>query len=124
MNDYQLTENFHLTEFQCHGKDCCGGSVKVNKKLVTMLQHMRTCLNQPLVITSGYRCKSHNHDVGGVPDSPHMQGIAADIVCPEGYTVEEFAEYCLLHGFTGVGAYHEKNFVHVDVRSGKQVRFQ
>jgi hypothetical protein len=33
-------------------------------------------------IDSGYRCPALNQAIGGVPTSKHMQGLAADFVCP------------------------------------------
>ena len=120
LNHFQLTENFNLREFQC--KHC--GQVKISSRLVAMLEALRQKLGVPFMITSGYRCDDHNMRVGGAINSYHVQGLACDIACPKGFTVEEFANICLKHGFTGVGAYPAQNFVHVDVRPGKQIRFQ
>lgn len=121
LNHFQLTENFNLREFQCK---CGCETVKIDDRLVSMLEALRRELKVPLVITSGYRCYKHNKRVGGVDNSYHTQGLACDIACPEYLTVEEFTNICLRHGFTGVGAYPAQNFVHVDVRPGRQVRFQ
>lgn len=77
----------------------------------------------PFLITSGYRCKAHNANVGGAKNSFHVQGLACDIACPQGFTVEEFTGICSRHGFS-VGAYPVQNFVHVDVRPGPKIRFQ
>jgi zinc D-Ala-D-Ala carboxypeptidase len=38
--------------------------------------------NAPMLITSGYRCPEINDRVGGAKDSAHLQGWAADFVCP------------------------------------------
>ena len=46
---------------------------------VLILEPLRTALNEPILINSGYRCKELNKAVGGVPDSHHLQGLAADI---------------------------------------------
>lgn len=121
MNNFQLTENFNLKEFQCK---CGCETVKVSSELVNKLQVLRTKVGKPLVITSGFRCEKHNKAVGGVDSSYHTKGMAADVACPSGYTVEKFARMCQDVGFTGVGAYPDKNFVHVDVRPGKPIRFQ
>lgn len=123
-NHFQITEHFNLREFQCKGVDCCGNAVKISSRLISKLEALRQEMRVPFVITSGFRCKEHNARVGGAKNSFHVQGLAADIACPEGFTVEEFAQICLKHGFTGVGAYPAQNFVHVDVRSGPQIRFQ
>lgn len=120
MNNIHLTEHFNLREFSC--EHC--GQVKISSKLITMLEALRQKLGVPLIINSGYRCPTHNANVGGAKNSYHVQGLACDIACPKGFTVEEFTQICLDHGFTGVGAYPNQNFVHVDVRPGKQIRFQ
>ena len=50
------------------------------KELVTdFVQPLRTAWGRPLVISSGYRCKELNTAVGGVYNSAHMRGYAADI---------------------------------------------
>lgn len=118
-----MTEHFNLREFQCK---CGCGTVKISSRLVSMLEALRQKLGVPFVITSGYRCPAHNSSasVGSNSTSNHPKGLACDIACPTGYTVEEFTHICLAHGFTGVGAYPAQNFVHVDVRPGRQVRFQ
>ncbi len=120
-NHFQVAEHFNLREFQCK---CGCGTVKISSRLVSVLEALRQELGVPFVITSGYRCDDHNMRVGGAINSYHVQGLACDIACPRGYTVEEFAKICLDHGFTGVGAYPSQGFVHVDVRPGKQIRFQ
>ncbi len=52
--------------------------------LVTrVLQPLRTAWGRPLVINSGYRSPELNAAVGGVPDSQHVRGEAADIAAPD-----------------------------------------
>lgn len=52
------------------------------RKTAQMLERVRTLLGQPITISSGYRCPALNAAVGGVPDSAHLYGQAADILCP------------------------------------------
>jgi len=47
------------------------------------LEKVRALLGAPLHIDSGYRCPALNKAVGGVPDSAHVQGYAADFVCQD-----------------------------------------
>ena len=51
--------------------------------LANGLEQIRALLGQPMHIDSGYRCPALNKAVGGVPDSAHIQGYAADFVCPD-----------------------------------------
>ena len=46
---------------------------------VEVLQPIRDAWGQPIVITSGYRCPALNKAVGGVKNSQHVLGQAADI---------------------------------------------
>ncbi len=53
-------------------------------RLAAFLEEVRAALGgHPLQITSGYRCPALNKAVGGVADSAHLFGLAADFVCPE-----------------------------------------
>lgn len=48
--------------------------------IVYCLQPVRELLRKPVVITSGFRCPQLNKLVGGVANSQHMTGCAADFV--------------------------------------------
>ena len=56
-----------------------------------MLERIRTTLNCPVVVTSGYRCEALNLAVGGSSTSDHPRGHAADIVSPRYGTATEVA---------------------------------
>lgn len=46
---------------------------------VEVLQPIRDAWNKPIVVSSGYRCPKLNASVGGVKNSQHVLGQAADI---------------------------------------------
>lgn len=73
-NNEQLTEHFNKREFECR---CCH-DVKVSSKLVEELEYIRQYLDAPIIILSGYRCEKHNKEVGGLKNSLHTMGAAAD----------------------------------------------
>lgn len=51
--------------------------------LAQMLERIRAALGGvPIVVSSGYRCPVLNKAVGGVPESHHTLGYAADIEAP------------------------------------------
>ena len=47
-----------------------------------LLDPIREAWGEPIVVSSGYRCKELNTLVGGVKNSHHMLGCAADITAP------------------------------------------
>lgn len=49
--------------------------------LCQLLEFIRCAVGRPLVISSGFRCPELNKLVGGVVNSQHTKGLAADIVC-------------------------------------------
>ncbi len=44
-----------------------------------VLEPLRSRWREPIIVTSGFRCPKVNKAVGGVPNSQHLQGQAADI---------------------------------------------
>jgi hypothetical protein len=47
-----------------------------------LLDPIREAWGEPIVVSSGYRCKELNALVGGAKNSHHMLGCAADITAP------------------------------------------
>ena len=47
--------------------------------LIEELDRIRDEFGSPIYVNSGYRCKELNKAVGGVPNSAHLKGLAADI---------------------------------------------
>jgi hypothetical protein len=50
--------------------------------LAANLERVRLVLGHPMMIDSGFRCLALNLAVGGAQKSAHMDGDAADFVCP------------------------------------------
>ncbi|NTZ40676.1 serine/threonine protein kinase [Enterobacter sp. JMULE2] len=107
-----LSEHFSDSEFACH---CGCGFNSISTELVVVLEDVRSHFNSPVTINSGCRCEKHNAKVGGVPNSQHVQGIAADIVV-RGRTPALVADYLerKYPGTYGIGRY--SGFTHIDVR--------
>lgn len=83
--DGKYSEHFKRSEFKCgcKGKHCDGYPVEMNKKVISILEKLREYYgNKPITVTSGIRCKKHNANVGGVSNSAHMDGDAADFYIP------------------------------------------
>jgi len=104
---------FKPWEFAC---PCCGKN-NIDMRLVFLLDHLRVWMAQPLKITSGYRCKKHNREVGGVPDSAHLKGLAADIYVPNSNFRFFLVHFAIIVGFQRIGI--AKNYIHLDIDKEK-----
>ena len=76
---------FKEKEFACK---CCGqlpplARENVKALVSEVLDSVREKLGMPIVVNSGYRCEKHNKDVGGVKNSQHLKGEAADLTCSD-----------------------------------------
>jgi hypothetical protein len=115
----QLSNNFTVGEFLCR---CGCGRALVDDTLVGFLQRIRDHFNQPVIITSPYRCEKHNKAVGGESGSRHTKGQAADFYIPH-VEPAEIAKYAESIGVNGIGLYEAgdcgDNFVHIDTRENK-----
>lgn len=77
--------HFKKSEFKCScgGKYCNGYPAgNTSAKLLNILEKIRSYYGKPITITSGQRCKTRNKQVGGVSNSAHTKGKAADIYIP------------------------------------------
>lgn len=125
--DGKVSKHFRVREFA--SKDGAD-KVLIDDDLVALLEDIREAAGgKAITINSGYRSPEHNAAVGGVSNSQHVKGTAADIVVEDTdpLTVGQIAEH-FLNKKGGIGVY--KSFTHVDTRatrsrwdqrSGKQV---
>jgi len=121
--DQRLSKNFTLDEFASKDGAQTPPEVLENLRVLAKnLQVLRDELGKSIKINSGYRSPAHNKAVGGVKNSMHVKGKAADIVVT-GLTSTELAAVIfklieqkkMRQG--GVGIY--PNFVHYDIRGTK-----
>lgn len=114
----KLSKHFSLDEFKCKCGSC--ETPTINPLLISELELIRSIVNEPIYINSGYRCKEHNKRVGGTNNSQHTLGNAADIRC-KGINAIELGDIiqCMYPTQYGIGIYVEDNFVHFDVRDQK-----
>ena len=88
MENMQLTKHFSLKELtttdikELQDKNYEEGKLKLYElcKVATLLESVRTLLNSPMVITSGYRCKEVNEIIKGSKTSQHCKAEAADFI--------------------------------------------
>jgi hypothetical protein len=112
----KITENFSAKEFACnHCKE-----VVIEEQLVQQLQQLRDVFNTGIIITSGYRCPTHNARVGGWLNKVYIlrEKSAVDFtMLGEINAFQVFTEACKI--FNRVGLYQSSNnplsaYMHVD----------
>ena len=111
---------FKKREFACKcGKYCNGYPVEIDVNMVKIADEIRSRIGKPIQINSGIRCKTHNANVGGVSNSQHLSGNAADLGCPSGCTPSQMASIAeeIMGDTGGIGTYSWG--IHIDTRSTK-----
>jgi len=101
---------FNTSEFD--SPDVPGSGKNMQHSTLLMLCEARKIADVPFKINSGYRTKAHNNKVGGVTNSAHLKGYAADISTPNGKHQEKILRALRQAGFKRFGVY--TNFIHVD----------
>ena len=112
--DGKVSKHFRVREFA--SKDGAD-EVLIDDDLLTLLEAIRSeAGDKAITINSGYRSPEHNAAVGGVSNSQHVKGTAADIVVEDTdpLTVGQIAEH-FLNKKGGIGVY--QTFTHVDTRT-------
>lgn len=96
----------------------------INLLVDNVLDPIRDRFRTPVIITSGYRCPKVNKLVGGVNNSQHMSGCAADFHV-RGFNplmmYEVFSNIYNTMEFDQLIFYRSKNFIHVSyVKNGNR----
>jgi len=113
----KLSKDFEQWEFAC---GCGCGYDDIDLKLVDKLQCLRDLVGKPIVVTSGCRCSLYNKHIGGVIDSPHLEGLAADIQV-EGMTPVTLSILANRIQYIRIGIY-EKH-LHIDVKPANPSKY-
>lgn len=118
MTDATLSPHFHASEFDS------GDGARMPPAVLYRLMRLARVLEKirehfgghPVTIHSGYRSKAHNKAVGGVADSQHLYGAAADISIP-GVSPRAIGAFAVtIQDIGGVGIYEGQGFCHIDIR--------
>jgi len=88
----QISENFTFEEM-CHSNTAKARNIEntpdasqaenLRKLVVRLLQPLRDIFGLPMIVNSGFRSNETNKTVGGVANSQHTKGQAADISVKE-----------------------------------------
>ena len=118
---------FTRAEFRCPCGKCGGFPAEPEETMVRVVDEIRRRAGTPITIVdsggSGIRCPEHNAEVGGVPNSEHLYGRAADLHSQlppaELRRIAEEVTAELIPGRGGIGLYSWG--IHVD--TGKYSRW-
>jgi uncharacterized protein YcbK (DUF882 family) len=80
-------------------------------------QSIRQAWGRPLGMTSFYRPEPINREVGGVPNSFHVTGMAIDIY-PIGLPLQALYQWLKVRWTGGFGDGRDRGFIHLDRRNG------
>jgi len=106
MTDERITPSFWLSEFLrsdtatrrgIDNRPKASELANIRNILAPGMQQVRDILGLPVQITSGYRCPEVNAAIGGSKSSQHMEGLAADFVCPQLGSPRTVAQYLIEH---------------------------
>jgi hypothetical protein len=107
---------FGRGEFMCNcgGKYCNGFPAEPSALLVKTADKVRGHFGREAIVSSGVRCPQHNANVGGVPDSRHLQGKAMDFRI-SGMTAQQVLEYVKLLPEVRYAYDIDGSYIHMDV---------
>ena len=120
-------KTFSTKEFTCHCsfKEC--KEQKVSKLLIEQLTQLRKDVNEPITVTSGFRCSKYQEKLRSdgintvvAKKSSHELGNAADIT-PTRMKIKDFLAFCEKK-FKAIGI--AKTFLHVDTRGQDDQRIR
>lgn len=119
----QLTEHFSLEELT-HSEIALrkgidnqpnADQIENLKTLAGTLEKVRELLGHPLHINSAFRGLKLNSAVGGSKTSAHLDGLAADFICPAFGTPQEIAVEIAASNITFDQLIYEGTWVHISV---------
>lgn len=120
----QLSQHFNSKEFRC--KCAKQHDYNVDSDLIEMLERLFTKLGaSKCSISSGFRCVSHDKNVGGSGTGQHTKGKAADTCFYDknGKPISSKLVSCVAQdlGFGGIANInHSYTYTHLDTRTGKK----
>lgn len=128
MADIIFSSNFRLSEFtsslsaikfKINNNNLSFSVVNnLNSLVNNVLQPLRDRLNMPININSGYRCPGLNKRVGGVKNSQHIFGLAADITCTDNLKMLKILQTMDFDQLIVYGDILNPRFIHVSYNRG------
>lgn len=103
---------FEDYEIQCQ---CGCGQNLTPPDFLDRINKAREIAGIPFKVNSWNRCHNHNNStLGSAKNSPHLRGIAVDIVTPNDTYRFVIVDALLKAGFNRILIYPKRYFIHVD----------
>ena len=103
-----MKQYFRNDELCCK---CCGKLI-IDQDFLERLNKARELADFPFIVTSGYRCPTHNVKVGS-QSTNHTTGKAADIECIDPHRRYMMVRAMIEAGILGIGI--GLRFIHCDI---------
>lgn len=111
-----VSDHFKSTDFDCACKHPECKETTINPNLLLSLEELWNLCGE-YKISSGFRCEKRNTELGGVKNSRHLTGQAADIYSEKGYSGPELAKFANEIGrFKMGGMGIAETWIHLDIR--------
>jgi len=109
--DWSQYPNFSKEKFDCKHT----GKNEMVHEFMKLLQRLRDQYGKPMIVTSGYRDKTHPDERKKKATGAHNLGMAVDIQVMGGEALE-LVGLAIQFGFTGVGVKQHggSRFIHLD----------
>ena len=107
---------FSREELQCRCGQFCDYACPMDSEFMDRIDRLRGLFGKSLIVTSGYRCPSHNDSVSSTgTDGPHVSGKAIDFGVSRG-DAHALLEIAMSMGFSGIGIAQKGSgrFIHLD----------
>lgn len=106
----RLSDHLTSDEVRCRcSYDSCT-MTQVSSRVIHSFERLREHWRSSIIVTSGFRCQVHNHNVGGLSSSMHKLGYALDLAPSNGDLVN--FEIAARLFFDVTVTYNEKKFIH------------
>lgn len=91
------------------------------KRIAGVMESIRAILENPVIVSSGFRCLDLNSAIGSKPTSAHVVGLAADFICPGYGTPYDVCRAIEPHvRRLGIDQLiYEHTWIHVGLRAGE-----
>lgn len=120
--DMDLSKHFASPEFECHCKFPECKEQRISSDLINRIEKLRIEINQPLYVTSAYRCSRYQQVLtsSGIQTakgkSQHELGNAVDVAPKDGNIEPLLVSADKLFDSVGIAS----NFLHLDTRTKKE----